>query len=152
MLSSRARYATRAMLDLSIRYEQGSVLIQDISDRQNIPFKYLQQILVSLKLAGFLQSRKGPGGGYALARKPSDITLGEVVRAMDGPIAPISCVSVTAHSECGCPNPDTCSLKESFKSARDALAKVFDETTFADIANRQSQLDESGLNSFDFVI
>lgn len=152
MLSSRARYATRAMLDLSIRYDQGSVLIQDIAERQNIPLKYLQQILVSLKLAGFLQSRKGPGGGYLLARPPQEIMLGEVVRAMDGPLAPISCVSVTAHSECGCPNPEFCSLRESFKAARDAIAQVFDKTSFAEIASRQISLDESSLSALDFVI
>ena len=152
MLSSRARYATRAMLDLSLRYEHGPVLIGDISDRQNIPLKYLQQILVSLKLAGFLQSRKGPGGGYALARPPHEITLGEVVRAMDGPIAPISCVSVTNFAECGCPNPDRCSLRASFKLVRDAMAEVLDRTSFAEIADRQRRADEADIGILDYII
>src|SRR5271165_3009659 len=106
MLSSRARYATRALLDLTIHYEEGPVQIQDIADRQNIPFKYLQQILMSLKVAGFVQSRKGPGGGYLLSSSPSQITLAAVLRAMDGPLAPISCVSVMSFSECGCPRPE----------------------------------------------
>jgi Rrf2 family protein len=152
MLSSRARYATRAMLDLSLRYDEGPVLIGDISERQNIPLKYLQQILVSLKLAGFLQSRKGPGGGYALARSPKEITLGEVVRAMDGPIAPISCVSVTNYAECGCPNPERCSLRATFKEVRDAMAEVIDHISFAEIAQKQRDADEADSSVLDYII
>lgn len=137
MLSSRARYATRALLDLSLRHDQGPTLIQDIAERQNIPLKYLQQILVSLKLGGFVASRKGPGGGYLLARPAEKITLGSVLRAMDGPLAPISCVSVTAYSECGCPDPDRCALRESFSQVREAMAELLDNTTFADLRERQ---------------
>ena len=114
MLSCRAQYATRAILDLSLLYAEGPIRIHDIAERQNIPFKFLQQILVSLRMTGFVQSRKGPGGGYLLAMAPQEITLGAVVRAIDGPIAPISCVSVTKFSECGCPNPEICSLRMSF--------------------------------------
>lgn len=152
MLSSRARYATRAVLDLSLRYDEGPILIGDISDRQNIPLKYLQQILVSLKLAGFLQSRKGPGGGYILARDPKDITLGEVVRAMDGPIAPISCVSVTNFAECGCPHPDRCSLRATFKEVRDAMAAVMDATSFAEMAEKQRTADAASVDICDYII
>src|SRR5690242_15117896 len=104
MLSSRAKYATRALLDLTLHNEHGPVLIQDIARRQNIPLKFLEQILLTLKQGGFVQSRKGRGGGYYLTRSPAAITLGEVVRTMDGPLAPVSCVSVTAYGECGCPD------------------------------------------------
>lgn len=151
MLSSRARYATRALLDLSLRHDQGPILIQDIADRQKIPLKYLQQILVSLKLAGFVNSRKGPGGGYSLAKEPDEITLGSVLRAMDGPLAPISCVSVSAYSECGCPHPDRCALRESFGKVREAMAGVLDGTTFADLRAEQQRL-ESLPSVLDFVI
>lgn len=140
MLSSRARYATRALLELSLRYDEGPVQIQDIGARQNIPVKYLEQILMALKLGGFVQSRKGPGGGYMLAKAPQQITLGAVVRAMDGPIAPISCVSVSHYADCGCPNPETCGLRTVFKEARDAIAEVLDGTTFADIRDRHRAL------------
>lgn len=140
MLSSRARYATRALLELSLRYDEGPVQIQDIGARQNIPVKYLEQILAALKPSGFVQSRKGPGGGYMLAKAPQQITLGAVVRAMDGPIAPISCVSVSLHADCGCPNPETCGLRMVFKEARDAIAAVLDGTTFADIRDRHRAL------------
>jgi Rrf2 family protein len=129
--------------------DQGPVLIQEIADRQNIPLKYLQQILVSLKLAGFVNSRKGPGGGYVLSRPPDQITLGAVLRAMDGPIAPISCVSVTNYQECGCPHPEACALKMTFQEVRDKMADVLDNTTFADLRDRQA---EATTESIDFVI
>jgi Rrf2 family protein len=152
MLSSRARYATRAILDLSLLFEQGPIQISDIAERQNIPVKFLQQILVALKMTGFVQSRKGPGGGYSLAMAPSEITLGAVVRAMDGPIAPISCVSVTKFSECGCPNPEICSLRSAFKEVRNAMADVLDRTTFADLSRAQQAGIDGLTRSFDFVI
>jgi Rrf2 family protein len=152
MLSSRARYATRALLELTIHYEDGPTQIQDISDRQNIPFKYLQQILMSLKVAGFVQSRKGPGGGYMLASPPQEISLAAVLRAMDGPLAPISCVSVMSFSECGCPRPETCSLRAAFRDVREAMVDVLDQTTFADLRDRQATAEANQSASFDFVI
>ena len=152
MLSSRARYATRAVLDLSLLADQGPIQIQDIASRQNIPVKFLQQILVALKMTGFVQSRKGPGGGYSLAVPPQEITLGAVLRAMDGPIAPISCVSVTKFSECGCPNPEVCALRVAFKDVRNVMSEVLDQTTFAELAERQRQNEDGLSNSFDFVI
>lgn len=152
MLSSRARYATRAILDLALLYEQGPIQISDIAERQNIPVKFLQQILVALKMTGFVQSRKGPGGGYSLAMPPTEITLGAVVRAMDGPIAPISCVSVTKFSECGCPNPEICALRTAFKEVRDAMAEVLDKMSFAQLAKAQQAGIDSLTRAFDFVI
>lgn len=140
MLSSRARYATRALLELSKHYDQGPTSIQEIATKQNIPLKYLEQILVVLKLARFVNSKKGPGGGYFLARSPGEIVLGDVVRAMDGPIAPISCVSVSGYHECGCPEPETCGLRMVFKEARDAIANVLDSTSFEDIQFKQEAL------------
>lgn len=139
MLSSRAKYATRAVLHLAVRENEGPVLIQEIADAQNIPLKYLQQILVSLKVAGFVQSRKGPGGGYALAKPSREIMLGSVLRAMDGPLAPISCVSVTQHAECGCPDPETCALRATFREVRTAMAAVLDTTSFEILATRQKE-------------
>lgn len=133
MLSSRARYATRAVLELSLRYEEGPLQVQEIAEPQAIPVKFLQQILRQLKLDGFISTRKGPGGGYQLARAPKDITLGELVRAVDGPIAMISCVSVTRQAECGCPHPESCGLRHAFQEARDAMAEVLDRITFEDI-------------------
>ena len=151
-LSSRAKYATRALLDLSLHEDEGPVQIHDIAERQLIPVKFLEQILLLLKRSGFVQSRKGPGGGYYLARPPREITLGAVVRALDGPLAPISCVSVSGYTECGCPEPETCGLRAAFKEARDALAAVLDGTTFADIRERHQKLHAQHDGILDYVI
>ena len=152
MLSSRARYATRALLDLTVNAEHHPVPIHEIAERQVIPLKFLEQVMLSLKRHGFVQSRKGPGGGYLLARPANEITLGAVVRAVDGPLAPISCVSVSGYMECGCPNPETCGLRAAFKEARDALATVLDGTTFADIRDQQQALQSRRSTVFDYVI
>jgi Rrf2 family cysteine metabolism transcriptional repressor len=152
MLSSRGKYATRALLDLSLHPEEGPVQIHDIAERQKIPVKYLEQILLSLKRSGFVNSRKGPGGGYFLARPPAEITLGAVVRAMDGPLSPMSCASVTGYTECGCPEPETCGLRAIWKEARDALAAVLDGTTFADIRDRHQRLQARQDELLNYVI
>ena len=150
MLSCRARYATRAILDLSLR-DGETVPICDVALRQNIPLKFLQQILVTLKGAGLVASRKGPGGGYALARRPEAITLGDVIRATDGGVAPVSCVSVNAPAECGCPRPETCALRASFKEVRDAMAAILDRTTYADLSEAQRAADGKPF-ALDFMI
>src|SRR4051812_47136421 len=152
MISSRAKYATRALLDLTLHYDEGPVQIGEVAERQKIPGKYLEQILLLLKRFGFVQSRKGPGGGYFLARPPAEITLGAVVRALEGPLAPISCVSLTGYRECGCPDPETCGLRAAWKEARDALAAVLDSTTFADLRERHEQLRAHQVEALDCVI
>lgn len=151
MLSSRARYATRALLHLSLRTDEGPVLIQEIAQTENIPLKYLQQILVALKLAGFVQSRKGPGGGYNLAIAPEKITLGAVLRAMDGPISTMNCVDAQSAAECGCPDPSRCVLRDTFATVQRAMSGVLDSTTFAELRDRhiKAQKDDGALS---FVI
>lgn len=152
MLTNRGKYATRAMLHLALQYNAGPVLIQDIAEEQKIPIKFLEQILLALKTAGFVTSRKGRGGGYYCARPPSEITLGAVVRAIDGPIAPVSCVSVTQYAPCGCPDPAICGLRSVWKEAREALSSVLDGTTFADICARHKQLSQETREFLDYVI
>jgi Rrf2 family protein len=152
MLSSRAKYATRAILDLSLHYDRRPVQTGEIAERQNIPVKFLEQILLSLKRGGFVQSRKGPGGGYFLSRPPQEITLGEIVRAVDGPLAPMSCVSVSGYMECGCPDPQTCGLRGIWREARNALVAVLDGTSFAEIAERQGSLEAGRGEILDYVI
>lgn len=155
MLSSRSKYATRALLDLAIQQEQAPgrpVQAGDIAERQKIPLRFLEQILLVLKRQGWVRSRKGPGGGYLLARDPGGLTLGEVLRALDGPLAPISCASVSGYMECGCPEPETCSLRLVFREARDALAAVLDGTTFADLRDRHESLCAARTDLLDYVI
>ena len=152
MLSCRGKYATRALLDLTLHAGSGPVAIHCIAERQNIPPKFLEQILVSLKRAGFVDSRKGPGGGYFLVLAPQEISLGAVVRAIDGPLAPISCVSVSDYRECGCPDPDTCGLRAAWQQARNALALVMDKTSFAEICDRHLRLSQQKSEIHDFMI
>src|SRR5207244_11613073 len=94
----------------------------------------------TLRTYGLIRSGKGRGGGYSLAKPAQSITLGAVVRAMDGPLAPISCASISGYAECGCPEPETCGLRAIWKEARDALATVLDGTTLADIRDRHTTL------------
>lgn len=152
MISSRGKYATRALLDLTLHFNEGPVQIHDIAERQKIPVKFLEQILLSLKRFGFVKSRKGPGGGYALAKPPEEIMLGAVVRAIEGPLAPISCVSVSGYMECGCPDPAICGLRSVWREAREALVTVLDNTSFAQIRDRQSGLQRQWDEVLDYVI
>jgi Rrf2 family cysteine metabolism transcriptional repressor len=133
-LSTKGEYASRAMLELARHYEKKPLHIRDISKAQDIPQRFLEQILLQLKRAGYLRSRKGPNGGYTLAKPPAEINVAEVIRVMDGPLAPIDCVSVTAHEVC--PHEATCTLKWLWKEVRDAVAEIMERTTFAELASK----------------
>ncbi len=139
-LSKRGEYGLRAMIDLaSVGSETGVVQIKEIADRQQIPAKYLEQILLTLKNAGLLNSKMGIGGGYYLARPASEITLGHIVRVLDGPLAPIRCVSQMAYEPCGCPDEETCGLRLVMLDVRNAISAILDHTTLADVTNRIRQ-------------
>jgi Rrf2 family protein len=112
------------------------VQIKEISEQDKIPGKYLEQILLALKNAGMLQSRMGIGGGYYLARQPRDISLGQIVRVLDGPLAPIRCVSQMAYESCGCPDERTCGLRMVMGDVRNAIADILDKTTLEDVTRR----------------
>jgi len=131
-LSTKGEYASRAMLELSLNYRKGALHIRDISASQHIPERFLEQILLLLKRAGYLRSKKGQGGGYFLSKPPAEISVAEVIRVMDGPLAPIDCVSVTAHEVC--PMEDSCGLRWLWKDVRDSVAGILEKTTFADLA------------------
>ena len=136
-LSTRGEYASRAMLELALRYEEGPLHSREISKTQQIPPRFLEQILFLLKRAGYLKSRKGRRGGYVLAKPPSEINVAEVIRVMDGPLAPIDCVSVMAHETC--PMERTCGLRWLWKDVRDAVAEILEKTTFADLVERSGR-------------
>jgi Rrf2 family protein len=112
--------------------------IKDISLRENISVKFLEQILLTLKNAGLLHSKMGVGGGYYLARSASEITLGQIFRVLDGPVAPIKCVSQMAYETCGCPDEETCGLRLVMGDVRNAIADILDNTTLADVNKRQN--------------
>jgi len=133
-LSTKGEYASRAMLELTLHHPDSPLHIRNISAAQDIPERFLEQILLLLKRAGYLRSKKGPNGGYFLAKPPSEIKVAEIIRVMDGPLAPIDCVSVTAHEVC--PRENFCGLRWLWKECRDALAEILERTTFADLAER----------------
>jgi Rrf2 family protein len=112
------------------------VQIKDISEQEKIPTKYLEQILLALKNAGLLQSKMGIGGGYYLAKAPEQINLGQIIRVLDGPLAPIRCVSHMAYEPCGCPDEQSCGLRMVMGDVRDAIADILENTSLADVTDR----------------
>lgn len=142
-ISKRGEYGLRAMIDLatqlrtcSIQTSGDMVQIKQIAERQHIPAKYLEQILLALKNNGLLHSRMGVGGGYYLARPPAEISLGQIVRVLDGPLAPIGCVSQMAYAPCGCPDEQTCGLRMVMLDVRNAISNILDNTTLQDLMER----------------
>jgi Rrf2 family protein len=134
MLSKRSKYAIKALLALADHERGEPVRIADLAREEQIPPKFLELILLGLKNQGILQSRKGKGGGYLLARDPADIFLGQIVRMFDGPLAPVPCASQTAYVACAdCPNEAVCGVHLAMKAVRDATAKVLDGTSIASL-------------------
>jgi len=136
-LSKRGEYGLRAMIDLAT-WEGGNPIIQikDIAEREHIPAKFLEQILLTLKNAGLLHSKMGVGGGYYLAKPSDQISLGQIVRVLDGPLAPLRCVSQMAYEPCGCPDEQTCGLRMIMFDVRSAISDILDGTSLADVARR----------------
>ena len=136
-LSKRGEYGLKAAIDLASRDSQSALIpIKEIAEQQQIPVKFLEQILLTLKNAGLLGSKAGVGGGYYLAKPPEDITLGQVIRVLDGPVAPIRCVSQMAYERCTCEDEETCGLRLAMLDVRNAIADILDNTTLADVAAR----------------
>ncbi|HXX74640.1 MAG TPA: Rrf2 family transcriptional regulator [Nitrospiraceae bacterium] len=136
-LSKKSEYGLRALLELTLAYGKTSLQRHDIADRQHIPVEFLEQILLALKRAGLLASRRGMKGGYQLIKRPEDITVGQVIRILDGPLAPISCVSKTAYQKCrDCPYADkpVCPVQQVMGPVRDAIADILDNYTLNDFA------------------
>lgn len=131
-VSKRGEYALRALLLLA-REPGRDVRLDEIAGRERIPPKFLEQIFIDLRGAGILKGRRGPAGGYRLDRAPRRIRLGEVVRLMDGPLAPIRCVSRSAYEPCTCPDEKSCRLRAVMMEVRDAIARILDRTTLADL-------------------
>ena len=142
----------RALLVLGLRVDEPLVRIQSISDDQNIPKRFLEQILNDLKSAGFVQSRRGVAGGYRLAKRPEEITLAAVVRHIEGALAPVSCVSEQFYEKCSCPDESRCAIRSVMKEVRDAVVKVAEAITLAEMCKRARDLQQTPLDPLDFVI
>lgn len=151
-LSVRGEYALRALLVLTQHYGDDVVRIQTISEVQNIPKKFLEQILNELKSMGAVESKRGAGGGYRLARPPANITLASVVRHMTGALAPVSCVSDRFYEKCTCPDEERCAIREVMKEAREAVVNIMERVTLAELAERAGRLEHSASGAADYVI
>jgi Rrf2 family cysteine metabolism transcriptional repressor len=132
-ISTRARYGTRAMMDLALHRDQGAVMVKDISKRQQISARYLEQLLFSLKLAGMVTSSRGMGGGFTLAKPASEIRLLDIVQALDGPIAPVRCVDEPGMFS----RSDYCAVRDVWVQVKEAANKVLESVTLEDLVKRQ---------------
>jgi Rrf2 family protein len=137
MLTRKGKYGLKAMIALAKATGDGPVLIGDLAEQEAIPKKFLENILLALKHRGLVHSRKGPGGGYQLGREPEEISVGDIVRALDGPLALVSCVSQTAYAPCEeCVTEKDCAVRRIFQQVRDQTAKILDGTTLKAAAAR----------------
>jgi Rrf2 family protein len=137
MLCNKTKYALKALQVLAKEYGQGPILVSEIARRENVPPKFLELILLELKNQGILQSKKGKGGGYFLARSPQSVSVGQVVRIMEGPLAPLPCVSKTSYMRCvECRDERSCGIRIVMKDVRDATVQILDSTSLADVLKR----------------
>ena len=133
-LSKRTQYSLRALYALARNYGRGPTLITHLAEEESIPKKFLEQILLSLKTFGLVESKKGKHGGYLLAKPPEDITLATVIRQIEGPIAPLPCASETQFRKCDeCVDIETCGTRMVMREVRDAMAEILERTTLATV-------------------
>jgi Rrf2 family protein len=128
-LSKKGEYAVRALVEIGFESHlrpNSLIQISTVAERTNIPEKFLEQILLALRNGGVLKSKRGVEGGYTLAKPAAEISLGEVVRLLDGPLAPIPCVSQSAYEPCSCPDEESCGLRIAMKQVRDAICNILD--------------------------
>ena len=151
-LSLRGEYALRALLVLGLNYGKPQVRIQTVSDEQNIPKRFLEQILNDLKSAGLVQSKRGVAGGYRLARPPEEISIAEIIRHIEGALAPVSCVSERFYEKCSCPNEEKCGIRSIMKEVRDAIVEILEGVTLAQLCDRVKQLQGKHENPLDYII
>ena len=145
-ITFKGDYALKIMLDLALEYEGPLVQMKEIARRQDIPKKFLEQIVVILKGAKYIRTVRGPRGGIALAMAPAKITLGEIIRVIEGPTAPIACVSVTSREKCDFEN--RCAFREVFGEITSLIDDKVDNITFADMAERTRALGGKHLSDY----
>jgi len=134
-LSKRGEYAMRTLIDLGIAMELGRPILQvsELATKEKLPIKFLEQIFTQLKAGGYVVSKRGKLGGYSLSKPMNRIKIGAVIRLIDGPLAPIPCVSQTAYARCSCPDEAHCGLRMLMLDVRTAISKILDRYTLADI-------------------
>ncbi len=140
MLSKKTKYGLHALFYLAKEYGKGPILIAQLAKSEGIPKKFLESILLELKNKGILHSKKGKGGGYTLARSPKEITLGQAIRVLNGPLAPVSCVSHSAYHKCDeCRAEEHCEIRTVMKEVRDSMANILDHTSLFDAIHKTKE-------------
>jgi Rrf2 family protein len=135
-LSRRSEYGLRALVDLVRHDGDGPVALALLAERNRLPTKFLEQIMASLKHAGIVRSTLGAHGGFAIAADPSTISIGRVIRLLDGALAPLGCVSLRYYSACSCVDEASCVVRDVMIDVRDAMLEILDTETLADLAAR----------------
>ncbi len=136
-LSTRGHYGLKAMFDLALHYGAGPVSLKSVAERQNISGYYLEQLMAALRKGGLVKSVRGAQGGYVLARPPDEINVGDVIRILEGPIAPVECVSELKVAECD--QADRCITRTVWEKVRDGIARVMDSISLADMCREEER-------------
>jgi Rrf2 family protein len=148
-LSRRSEYGIRALVDL-VRHDDGTPLaLATLAERNNLPPKFLEQIMSTLKHGGIVRTTLGAHGGYSMAAEPTSISVGRVIRLLDGALAPLPCVSLRYYGRCSCPDEATCPLRDVMLDVRDSMLEILDRETLADVAARpgRASIDPRGLHA-----
>ena len=148
-LSSRGRYGVRAMFELALQHNEGAIPLRSVAEKQDISEHYLEQLIASLRKAGLVKSVRGAQGGYMLAKEPSQITVGDIVRVLEGPVAPVECVNEDQKGE-GCQKADECVTRMIWERLRDKINEVLDATTLEDMCKEAEKL--KGENCYMYYI
>jgi len=144
-VSTKGEYGIRALLELSLRYGDGYVQSSEIASARQIPENYLYQLLITLRKAGIIRSRRGPQGGHMLARAPHDISVADALVALEGPIEPTLCVQEDVVNDC--PFEDTCAMREVWQRVTDVTRAVLESTSFGFLAERETALRQAEMSS-----
>jgi Rrf2 family protein len=148
-LSRRSEYGIRALVDLARHVDETPVALAALAGRNNLPPKFLEQIMSTLKHGGIVRTTLGAHGGYAMAADPATISLGRVIRLLDGALAPLPCVSLRYYGRCSCPDEATCPLRDVMLDVRDSMLDILDRETLADVAERpgRASIDPRGIHA-----
>jgi Rrf2 family protein len=154
-LSKKGEYAVRALVEMAIETRlrpHGLIRISIVAKRTHIPEKFLEQILLALRHGGILKSKRGVDGGYSMGKAIDEITLGEVIRLLDGPLAPVPCVSLSAYEPCSCPDQESCGLRIAMQQVRDAIATILDNYKLSNLVEEVQRRRASGKAAWQFDI
>ena len=148
-LSRRSEYGIRALVDLVRHGSEAPVALATLADRNNLPPKFLEQIMSTLKHGGIVRTTLGAHGGYTMAADPESVSLGRVIRLLDGALAPLPCVSLRYYGRCSCPDEATCPLRDVMLDVRDSMLDILDRETLADVAARpgRASIDPRGTHA-----